>query len=160
MKKYTTLDSPALKSQSENYPASWRGKVPSRICMENTVRSEIPFDRLCAIEGQEYDAYVNSHGALCAIFDDGEMLGLKPHEFTVVAWHEVQQRAQHTFGGEKMTELDYCEWHLDDDEANAWESSCDDVFYFENGDPHQNGMKFCPFCGKRLTLSLPSPTDE
>ena len=91
----TKFDSLALKSQSENYPVSWHGKVPSRICMDKTVRSEVPFEHghghLCAVVGQEYDAYVNSHGALCAIFDDGEMLGLKPHEFTVIAWHEAQQ---------------------------------------------------------------------
>lgn len=94
----TKFDSLALKSQSENYPASWHGKVPSRICMDKTVLSEMPFERkrLRAIVGQEYDAYVNSHGALCAIFDDGDMLGLKPYEFTVVAWHEAQQSVNPT----------------------------------------------------------------
>ena len=47
--------------------------------------------------------------------------------------------------------MENCEWHLDDGEANAWESSCGDVFFFENGDPSLNGFKFCPYCGKRLT---------
>ena len=94
----TKFDSLALKNRSEHYPASWHGKVPSRVRMDKTVRSEMPFEkkRLCAVVGQEYDAYVNSHGALCAIFDDGDMLGLKPYEFTVVAWHEAQQSVQPT----------------------------------------------------------------
>jgi len=95
----TKFDSLALKNQSEHYPASWHGKVPSRIRMDKTVRaSEMPFDRkrLCAVVGHEYDAYVNSHGALCAIFDDGDMLGLNPYEFTVVAWHEAQQSVNPT----------------------------------------------------------------
>lgn len=89
----TKFDSPALKSQSGNYPASWHSKVPSRICMDKTIRSDIPFpeDRLCAVAGREYDAYVNSHGALSAILDDGAMLGLKPYEFTVIAWHNSKE---------------------------------------------------------------------
>ena len=94
----TKFDSPALAGQSDSYPASWHGKVPSRIRMDKTIRSEMPFteNRLCAVVGQEYDAYVNRHGALCAIFDGGEMLGLKPYEFTVVAWHEAQQSVNPT----------------------------------------------------------------
>jgi glycine/D-amino acid oxidase-like deaminating enzyme len=70
--------------------------------MDTTVRSDLPFldsKRLCAVIGQEYDAWVNRYGALCAIFDDGEMLGLKPYEFTVVAWHEAQQSVHPTNDG-------------------------------------------------------------
>ena len=95
----TKFDSPALAGQSDSYPASWHGKVPSRVCMDTTVRSDLPWldsKRHCAVIGQEYDAWVNRHGALCAIFDDGEMLGLKPYEFTVVAWHEAQQSVHPT----------------------------------------------------------------
>lgn len=54
-----------------------------------------------------------------------------------------------------MTELgmkkNYCEWHLDDDEAGAWESACGEMWCFENEDPEGNGMKYCPFCGRHLT---------
>ncbi len=80
--------SPALKIQEESYPASWHGKIPARIRMDKTVVSELPFDpkRLRAVDGCTYDAYVNSYGAVCAIFEDGRMLGLKPYEFTVVVW--------------------------------------------------------------------------
>ncbi len=90
----TKFDSPALTEKSDSYPASWHGKVPSRVQMNKTVKSDLPWldrKRLCAVIGHEYDAWVNRHGALCAIFDDGDMLGLKPYEFTVIAWHEDQQ---------------------------------------------------------------------
>lgn len=89
----TKFDSPALTRQSDSYPSSWNGKIPSRVRMNKNVRSDLPdFDeaRVCCADGQEYDAWVNSHGALCAIFDDGTMLGLKPDEFTVVAWHNLR----------------------------------------------------------------------
>lgn len=101
----TKFDSPALTGQSDSYPASWHGKVPSRVLMDTTVRSDLPWldsKRLCAVIGQEYDAWVNRHGALCAIFDDGEMLGLKPYEFTVVAWHEAQQSVQPTIATDAL----------------------------------------------------------
>lgn len=48
--------------------------------------------------------------------------------------------------------MENCEWHLEDDEAGAWESACGELWCFEDGDPEDNGMKFCPFCGKRLTM--------
>lgn len=88
----TKFDSLALKVKSEHYPASWHGKVPSRIRMDKSVTSDLPYTakRVCAVVGQEYDAYVNSHGALCAILGDRELLGLKPYEFTVIAWHQSE----------------------------------------------------------------------
>lgn len=64
----TPQDSPALKERSENYPPCWRDRVPLRVKMAKTVCSEMPF--LPSIEakiGQEYDVWVNSHGALSAI---------------------------------------------------------------------------------------------
>lgn len=87
----TKFDSPALVSQSNSYPPSWHGKVPARVRMDTTVESDLPWIRgkgYCAVGGQEYDAWVNSHGAVAVIFADGEMLGIKPYEFTVIAWHE------------------------------------------------------------------------
>ncbi len=44
-----------------------------------------------------------------------------------------------------------CEWHLDDDEAGAWESACGQLWCFEEGTPKENEMNFCPFCGRLLT---------
>lgn len=41
-----------------------------------------------ALNADIYEAWTNSHGAVCAICANGELLGLKPHEFEVVEWHE------------------------------------------------------------------------
>ncbi len=80
--------SPALLSRSELYPAAWRGRVPKRIRMMKTVRSDFPcISRLIAPKGGEYNAWVNSHGAVAAVLPIGEMLGVRPYEFEVIEWH-------------------------------------------------------------------------
>lgn len=43
-----------------------------------------------------------------------------------------------------------CRWALIDDDCNSWETSCGDVFHITNGDPADNGMRFCPYCGLAL----------
>lgn len=90
-------ESPALKRQSSGYPLKYNGRVPKRIRMNETVQSEVfVFTRskedaeLIAIRGREYDAWVNSHGAVAAICDNGKLLGVKPLEFEVVEWHETE----------------------------------------------------------------------
>jgi hypothetical protein len=54
-----------------------------------------------------------------------------------------------------------CMWtQTDDEESNNWESACGDLFYFEDGTPEENGMKFCPYCGKPLAWKLYEPDPE
>src|SRR6266487_3391119 len=58
-----------------------------------------------------------------------------------------------------------CEWkQADDEESNNWESSCGDIFFFEDGTPEENGIKFCPFCSHRVSQKLyesePEDDDE
>lgn len=57
-------------------------------------------------------------------------------------------------------ENENCEWHLDDEEGGAWESACGQLWYFEDGDAEDNGMKFCPFCGRHLTQRPPDADNE
>ena len=86
----TSNNSPALISRSDDYPASWRGRVPKRVRMAKTVTPDFPgMGALVAIQDQEYDVWVNSHGAVAAIVDvRGKTLGLRPYEFEVIEWHE------------------------------------------------------------------------
>lgn len=83
--------SPALTIQNVGYyPPHWKKKVPKRVRATRNVRSELPFgERTYARREIEYDVYVNSNGAVCAILPDGELLGLKPDEFKVVDWHDT-----------------------------------------------------------------------
>jgi hypothetical protein len=58
--------------------------------MATTIRPDFPFGHtgLVAVRGEEYEAWTNSHGAVCAVFSDGERLGVKPYEFEVIEWQD------------------------------------------------------------------------
>jgi hypothetical protein len=83
------MSSPALKERAKDYPKHWRGQVPALVDMLTTVQSELPpcLGARQAIEGETYPVWVNSHGAVSAVFPDGNKLGLKPTEFVVVKFH-------------------------------------------------------------------------
>src|SRR6185503_1489139 len=90
-----TLTSPALEWQSDKegsfaYPKHFDGKVPLKIKMNMTLYPDMPFlakpDTKC-LKDEEYYVWVNSYGAVSAILENGEQLGLKPGEFTVTEYH-------------------------------------------------------------------------
>ena len=41
-----------------------------------------------------------------------------------------------------------CIWTLDNDEWNAYNTACQDMFYISEGTPKENHIKYCPMCGK------------
>lgn len=87
------LKSPALKNLSEHYPPNRFGKVPLKIKMACTVKSDLPIfiqakPGTVAYEGHEYYVWCNSHGAMSAILPNGEKLGIRPAECIITAWHE------------------------------------------------------------------------
>jgi hypothetical protein len=85
----------AMHSISEHYPKRYKGKIPLKVKMLETVTSDLPFfimenndpANIC-IKGNEYWVRVNCHGAVSAVFEDQSELGLKPSEFEVIEWHE------------------------------------------------------------------------
>ena len=45
----------------------------------------------------------------------------------------------------------YCHWLQQDGENSEDWLACDDrIFCLTNGTPSENGMRFCPYCGKNL----------
>ena len=84
---------PAFEDQAPDYP--WPGKVPVRIRMNLTVRADAWWAnmqagaRLNARGGKEYKAHTNRYGAVSA-WVAGELLGVKPDEFEVVEFCEMQ----------------------------------------------------------------------
>ena len=44
--------------------------------------------------------------------------------------------------------VQFCTWSEDED--GNWDTSCDEKWILTVGGPKDNGMKFCPVCGKRL----------
>jgi hypothetical protein len=81
--------SAALKDKSPDYPKAWKGKVPLKVTMLLTVKSDLPFlTNIRALKDQTYFVSVNRNGAVTALFDNGDELGIRPAEFEIVAWHE------------------------------------------------------------------------
>lgn len=80
-------------------------------------------------------------------------------------WEEVIQLAEkygfvrQAYGGaailvthEDMTDTvedDVCEWS-EDETCGAWGTGCGHLFCIENDNPAENGMKYCPYCGKEI----------
>jgi hypothetical protein len=89
-------ESPALTMKSTRkgkfaYP--FGDKVPLRVRMNQKVTSDVPYPQLpnyspICVQGSEYYVWVNSYGAVAAILENGEQLGLKPGEFEVIEWHD------------------------------------------------------------------------
>ena len=43
--------------------------------------------------------------------------------------------------------MDFCTW---EEEDGFWETYCGREFVINEGDPEDNGMKYCCFCGKLI----------
>lgn len=89
------LTSPALTEQyvgdsRSSYPANYRGRVPLKVRMAKDVFPDAPiFEKgMVAEMNREYFVWVNKHGAVSAVFEDGKRLGLLPQEFDVIEWHK------------------------------------------------------------------------
>lgn len=90
--KEIIMSSPALKELSDLYPLNRYGKVPLKIKMATTVKSDLPMfmqskSDTVAYAGKEYFVWCNSHGAMYAILPNGERLGIRPAECEIIEWH-------------------------------------------------------------------------
>jgi len=56
--------------------------INGKVMVLKTVRGDFPIGHHCIAEPGIYDAYVNPHGAVSVKVSNGELLGLKPNEFT------------------------------------------------------------------------------
>jgi hypothetical protein len=83
--------SPALFDQSEHYPQRYEGQVPLKVKMVSTVTEDLPWRSekpIRCYDRSEYYVRVNKYGAVTALLQNGNRLGLKPGEFMVVEWHQ------------------------------------------------------------------------
>lgn len=57
-----------------------------------------------------------------------------------------------------MSDMPFCQWYNDDVGGDSiWQTECKKEFYFDDSSrPDENSFKFCPFCGKGLTIVLRS----
>ena len=49
---------------------------------------------------------------------------------------------------ERIEEEQTCIWRQDAD--GNWQTDCENSFVLIGGTPSENGMRYCPYCGKRL----------
>lgn len=47
---------------------------------------------------------------------------------------------------------DVCEWKLEDEEANVYDTSCRNPHILINGTPEENNYEYCPYCGKKIKV--------
>ena len=50
------------------------------------------------------------------------------------------------------TKTQACQWKYCDHEC-SWDTQCDNKYQFTNDGPKENDYKFCPGCGKPVTLA-------
>jgi hypothetical protein len=50
-----------------------------------------------------------------------------------------------------------CDWTEDPDDG-LWYTGCGETFCFIDGTPHDNGFRYCCFCGKTLLQNTPDQT--
>lgn len=53
-------------------------------------------------------------------------------------------------GGTALRTPDRCQW----EEDGAWATSCGGYFEITCGTPSDNGMMFCPYCGRPITTEV------
>ena len=50
------------------------------------------------------------------------------------------------------TKMQACQWKYCESEC-SWDTQCDNKYQFMNDGPKENDYKFCPGCGKPVTLA-------
>lgn len=67
---------------------------------------------------------------------------------TDVEWERLSPESRHNLN----MRLAYpCEWHISDEDGSVWESTCGLLWVIIDGTPTENGMQYCPKCGKQLS---------
>ena len=49
---------------------------------------------------------------------------------------------------------DTCQWSLEDEDYNMWQSGCGGQYQFNHDGPIENNHKFCHVCGKKLEINI------
>lgn len=55
--------------------------------------------------------------------------------------------------GFKKKILVRCTWALDEQFGESWDTDCGQKFQFTDGGPHENGMRYCCYCGRPLRVN-------
>lgn len=72
----------------------------------------------------------------------------RDYEQVVGIMKAILGRAPEILVGDHVIKTTACEWRWN--ELGCYETSCGKSFEVNHGTPHDNGMLFCPMCGKIL----------
>ena len=50
-----------------------------------------------------------------------------------------------------------CKWSQADEDSNAWQTECGNMFLLNDGTPEQNDMKHCCYCGGKMLAAKDAP---
>ena len=56
--------------------------------------------------------------------------------------------------------MDKCDWIQEYEEADCYNTLCNNSFCLNDGNPVSNNMKYCCFCGKEINEILFEEEDE
>ena len=54
----------------------------------------------------------------------------------------------------------YCTWSQEDEDSYIWLTDCGGTFILNDGDPKENGMQFCCYCGAVIDVVLYEAPEE
>lgn len=55
----------------------------------------------------------------------------------------------------KSKKVKECIWKYSDNEDDYYETGCGEAWQFMGGNVFENGVRFCPYCGKKIKEGKP-----
>jgi hypothetical protein len=75
-----------------------------------------------------------------------------PKELTEAEWKTLKKKVE----GVCLWDLDTLDFEVD----GYYRTSCGNLPHFEEGGPKENGIKYCPYCGKELEVAEQKKEEE
>ena len=105
-----------------------------------------------------YDSF-SVHDLVCealALQERAQLMGDR-EPFTDAMLSEIESFIKKAVIREASVET--CEWV--ESEEGVWDTSCEETFVFEEGDPEENNSRYCCYCGKPIkAVPFVYPTEE
>ena len=77
----------------------------------------------------------------------------------IITWLDKNEVTALIVAEEKGENNGQCAW-TEQDEGEYYSTSCGHDFFLDSGTPADNGMRFCPMCGKTLVCTSGEEPEE
>lgn len=105
------------------------------------------------IKGPSFDKYAHSASQAIDVLE-AAAFGQKPTNGKSELLQRAEKLAEDTAKLAERVGGSTCEWKSDDSD-HSWEGQCGTKWQFFDDGPTENGMKFCPGCGKPVLVTIP-----